>query len=90
MKKILPADVKICDVMTPNPDTLSNDDYIGYAIERMARYGYRNIPIENTKQGLVVLTVWNVMTHNSDILADAEEIESDREIMEEMSDIGGG
>jgi CBS domain-containing protein len=89
-EKKLPADVKVCDVMTPNPDALSNDDYIGYAVERMARYGYRNIPIEDSKQGPVVLTVWNVMTHISDILADAEEIETDREIMEEMSDIGGG
>jgi CBS domain-containing protein len=89
-EKKLPADVMIRDVMTPNPDALSRDDYIGYAIERMARYGYRNIPIEDSKQGPVVLTVWNVMTHISDILADAEEIETDREIMEDISDIGGG
>ena len=85
----LPADVAIEDVMTPNPDALSPDDYIAYAVERMARYGYRNIPVDEG-DGLNVLTVWDVMMHLSDILADAEESESDREILEEMADIGGG
>lgn len=89
-EKKLPADVILRDVMTPNPDSLNRDDYIGYAVERMARYGYRNIPVEDGKEGPVVLTVWNVMTHVSDILIDAEETESDREIVEEMADIGGG
>ena len=89
-EKKLPADVIVRDVMTPNPDSLNRDDYIGYAVERMARYGYRNIPVEDGREGPVVLTVWNVMTHVSDILTDAEEIESDREIVEEIADIGGG
>ncbi|NNE36666.1 MAG: CBS domain-containing protein [Gammaproteobacteria bacterium] len=85
----LPADVEIQDVMTPDPDALIPDDYIAYAVERMARYGYRTIPVQDGP-GLNVLTVWDVMMHLSDILADAEESENDREIVEEFTDIGGG
>ena len=88
-EKKLPAEVQVQEVMTPNPDALNPDDYIAYAVERMARYGYRTIPVEDGP-ALNVLTVWDVMMHLSDILADAEESESDREFVEEMADIGGG
>ena len=89
-EKRLPADVKIRDVMTPEPDSLHHDDYIGYAIERMARYGVRNIPVETDTSEKAVLTVWNVMTHLSEILADVEETEHDKDIIEAVTDTGGG
>jgi len=89
-ENLLPAEVIIRDVMTPNPDTLKTDDYIGYAIEKMARQGFRNIPISDENGNMSILTVWNVMSHLSEILADAEEAESDRHIVEAITDTGGG
>ena len=79
-EKLLPADVKIKDVMTPNPETLGRDDYISYAIERMGRFGFRNIPIQGENGKTTVLTVWNIMSHLSEILADIEEAETDVEV----------
>jgi CBS domain-containing protein len=49
-EKKLPAEVQVQEVMTPNPDALNPDDYIAYAVERMARYGYRTIPVEGGGQ----------------------------------------
>ena len=89
-EKLLPTDVKIRDVMTPNPDTLKTDDYISYSIEKMARYGYRNIPIVDENGDTSVLTVWNVMSHLSEILADAQEAELDKDIVNLLTDVGGG
>jgi CBS domain-containing protein len=89
-EKLLPSEVTVRDVMTPNPDALKTDDYINYAIEKMARYGFRNIPITDDKGNTTVLTVWNVMSHLSEILADAEEAENDKDIIDELTDTGGG
>jgi CBS domain-containing protein len=89
-EQLLPDEVKIRDVMTPDPELLEPSDYIAYAMERMARYGYRNIPIKLDEGGIAVLTVWNVMSHISDILIDVEEQESDLDMLNEITDIGGG
>jgi CBS domain-containing protein len=89
-EKLMPDDVKIRDVMTPDPEFLEPTDYIVYAIERMARYGYRNIPIKLEDKNIGVLTVWNVMSHISEILVDVEQEESDLDILNEITDIGGG
>ena len=89
-EKLLPDEVKIRDVMTPDPEVLEANNNIGYAMERMARYGYRNIPIKLEDGGTGVLTVWNVMSHISDILSDVEEVESDLDMLNEVTDIGGG
>ena len=89
-EKLLPADVIVRDVMTPDPDTLKRTDYIAYAIERMARYGFRNIPVLDEGSPPAVLTVWNVMSHLSEILADVEETEIDKDMIDEITDTGGG
>ncbi|MGK0297636.1 MAG: CBS domain-containing protein [Gammaproteobacteria bacterium] len=89
-EKRMPAEVAIRDVMTPNPDTLKTDDYISYAIEKMGRNGFRNIPIKNEAGTTSVLTVWNIMSHLSEILDDAEQAENDKEIVDEITDTGGG
>jgi CBS domain-containing protein len=89
-EKRLPGEVAIRDVMTPSPDTLKADDYISYAIEKMARYGFRNIPIVDDTGTTSVLTVWNIMSHMSEILEDVEQIEKDKEIVDEITDTGGG
>ncbi|MEX2352594.1 MAG: CBS domain-containing protein [Gammaproteobacteria bacterium] len=89
-ERLSPAEVSIWEVMTPNPEYLVSSDYIAYAIERMARYGFRNIPIVDPDKPPMVLTIWNVMSHLSEILADVEEDEIDRVILEEFTDTGGG
>jgi CBS domain-containing protein len=40
-----PANVALREVMTPRPQTLSEDDTIAHALNRMAVGGYRHIPI---------------------------------------------
>jgi CBS domain-containing protein len=89
-ESLLPGGVKMREVMTPAPETLKRLDYISYAIERMARYGFRNIPIVDDDGPPSVLTVWNVMSHLSQILAEVEESGMDREIIEAVTDTGGG
>ncbi len=89
-ERLLPAEVLIRDVMTPDPETLMRSDYISYAIERMARYGFRNIPVIDEGRPPAVLTVWNVMSHLSEILADIEEDGIDKDMFDELADIGGG
>ena len=89
-EKLIPAEVVIRDVMTPNPDTLKTDDHISYAIEKMGRNGFRKIPIEDESGTTSVLTVWNVISHLSEILDDAEQAENDKEIVDEITDTGGG
>jgi hypothetical protein len=37
-----------------------------------------------------VLTVWNIISHLSEILDDAEQAENDKEIVDEITDTGGG
>lgn len=39
------AHVKVDDIMTPNPEGLSPDDPIGFAMNRMAIGGFRHVPI---------------------------------------------
>jgi CBS domain-containing protein len=89
-EKCLPGEIAIRDVMTPNPDTLKADDFISYAIEKMARQGFRNVPIVDDTGTTSVLTVWNIMSHMSEILEDVEQIEKDKEIVDEITDTGGG
>lgn len=89
-ERLLPSATLIRDVMTPNPDTLKRSDYISYAIERMARHGFRNIPIVDEEGPLAVLTVWLVMLHLSEIIDEVEEAKIDNEIVSELADIGGG
>ena len=86
----LPGQTPVRDVMTPAPDTLKRSDYISYAIERMACYGFRNIPVADDEGPLAVLTIWMVMMHLSEILDEVKEAERDNEILSAVADIGGG
>lgn len=44
-KGLNPDDVKVRDIMTSNPDTLSPDDSAGDALELMHSRNYRHLPI---------------------------------------------
>ena len=84
----LPAETKICEVMTPDPKTLRAQDNVSYAIERMASRGFRHIPIIDDDSPAAVLTVWKVMTHLSGMLAEVAEVNA--AVVDEWTDIGGG
>jgi CBS domain-containing protein len=86
--RLIPAETPLRNVMTTNPDTLQSDNSIAYAIERMANRGFRNIPIVDDGDPPAVLTVWDVMSHLSTVLAEVED-EDDYEL-DEWTDIGGG
>lgn len=85
-----PAETYIQDVMTSHPEVLKQSECISYAIERMANRGFRNIPV--IKQGVPssVLSVWDVMSHLTDVLEEVEENGNDDEFLDEWTDIGGG
>ena len=91
-EKRLPADTAICDVMTPDPELLNHTDCISYAIERMATCGFRNIAIATDSDRIAMLSVWSVMAHLSEVLNEVQESrqEQDDEILDEMTDLGGG
>lgn len=87
--QLSPGETPIRDVMTSNPDQLRPIDNICYVIEKMASCGYRNVPIVNEDGAIAVLTVWDVMSHLSEVLAEVDEVE-DEEELEEWTDMGGG
>ena len=82
------SETSLRDVMTANPDTLRTGDGVSYAVERMATRGFRNIPIFDDDDPAAVLTVWDVMTHLSTVLAEVQENKTI--CLDEWTDIGGG
>jgi CBS domain-containing protein len=86
--RLIPAETSLRDVMTANPDTLRTGDGVSYAVERMATRGFRNIPIFDDDDPAAVLTVWDVMTHLSTVLAEVQENKTI--CLDEWTDIGGG
>ena len=85
----LPQETPVREVMTPEPDHLRPIDNFPYVIERMASRGYRHVPIVDDKGSASVLTVWDVMSHLTDVLAEVENDDFEEEL-EEWADIGGG
>ncbi len=86
--RLIPEEICLRDVMTVNPDILRPGDCVSYAVERMASRGFRNIPIVDDDDPAAVLTVWDVMSHLSEVLAEVEEDDADD--LDEWTDIGGG
>lgn len=86
----IPADTAICEVMTPDPETLAPEDCVSYAIARMTGGGFRNVPIVVDDKTVGVLSVRHVMAHLSEVFAEIEDPAADETDMEEWIDIGGG
>ncbi len=86
--RLIPEETSLRNVMTVNPDTLRPGDCVSYAVERMASRGFRNIPIVDDEDPAAVLTVWDVMSHLSEVLDEVEE--DDANDLDEWTDIGGG
>jgi CBS domain-containing protein len=82
------SSTRITEVMTASPETLSPDDSISWAINKMAVGGYRNIPIVDDEVLVAVLSVRDVSGLLFELVAEA----ADRDSVEinPWTDIGGG
>lgn len=59
-----PARVKVDEVMTPNPESLSPEDPIGFAMNRMAIGGFRHVPIVDARRKPVgILSVRTILRY---------------------------
>lgn len=86
--RLIPKEISLRNVMTVNLDTLRSGDSVSYAVEHMASREFRNIPIVDDDDPAAVLTVWDVMSHLSEVLDEVEE--DDAHDLDEWTDIGGG
>lgn len=86
--RLVPAETSITEVLTAELDTLRPEDNINYAVQRMATRAFRNIPIVENNRPVAMLTIWDVMTHLSSVLAEVEELVNAD--LDEWTDIGGG
>lgn len=85
-----PAETKVREVMTPEPETLRAHHSIVYAINRMVVRGFRNIPIvDDDGKAIAVLDVRDVMKHLDAVFTEVQEGQGGAE-WDEWTDIGGG
>jgi len=88
---LLPADVRLGDVMTAQPEALRRHDCITYAINRMATRNIRNVPvIDDDGRPVGLLRVWDVIAHLADVLDEMAETPTERGTDAQWIDIGGG
>ena len=60
----VPAETPITDVMTPDPECLSFDDEIVFALNKMTVGGFRHIPIlDNDGTAIAVVSMRDVVAH---------------------------
>ena len=70
----LPGRTSVADVMTVDPEVLQAGEFIGQAIHRMGRGGFRNMPIvDESGRPAGVLSVRDVVEHLSDLFVFEEE-----------------
>ena len=54
----------VSEFMTPDPDTLTPDDTIAYALNRMVEGGYRHVPlVDQSHKPIGILVMRDVMAH---------------------------
>ena len=86
-----PAETRIRDVMTAEPETLRPHDAIPYAINRMVVRGFRNIPIvDDQGKAVAVLDVRDIISHLSEVFDDLVQGKVIENEWDEWTDIGGG
>jgi CBS domain-containing protein len=68
----VPRDTPLREVMTPDPEALTPDDRICYAINRMATAGYRTLPIVDAERRPIgVVTVNDIVRWLADVFPEA-------------------
>ncbi len=63
-----PAEVLVSSVMTPNPESLSENDSIAYALNLMSLGGYRHVPILRNGKPAGVVSVRAILSYLPKIL----------------------
>jgi CBS domain-containing protein len=67
LRRVAAADVDqqrpVCEVMTPDPESLAPDDGVAFALNRMVLQGYRHIPIVDGDNPLGILSVRDVVRY---------------------------
>ncbi len=66
-----PAEVRLGDVMTPDPFTLKPDDPPAFAIHRMVEQGLRHLPVIEDERLVGFISVRNVLRYiHEDVIAE--------------------
>ena len=58
-------DIPVSAIMTANPESLSSDDSVAYAVNRMSIGGYRHIPILKDGKPTGMISIRDVMRYLS-------------------------
>ncbi len=53
----------VSHIMTPNPETIHNDDSIACALNIMSVGGFRNIPIMQNDVAAYVVSIWDILRY---------------------------
>jgi CBS domain-containing protein len=66
-------DRPVSEVMTPNPETVHEDETVAYALHAMSVHGYRHLPVANDQgQAISIISARDVLRLLSDRFASAE------------------
>lgn len=57
------ADLPVADFMTRDPETVTTDDTLAFALHKMAVGGYRHLPVLNDGQPSGVISVRDMLQH---------------------------
>ncbi len=87
-KNLEPKATPVAEVMTRDVETLTPEDIVSYAINKMAVGGFRNVPIVDGDEVVAVLGIRDVIGHLFDLLFAVAERESTE--VTPWTDIGGG
>lgn len=60
-----PAKIPVGEIMTPHPDTLSEDDSLAFAVNKMSVGGFRHVPILSGGKPVGVISVRDVLRYLS-------------------------
>lgn len=55
----------VASLMTPHPETLTDDDSLAYAVNRMSVGGYRHVPILRDGRAVGIISIRDVLTYLS-------------------------
>jgi CBS domain-containing protein len=59
----------VLDLMTPEPETLTEEDSLAYAVNKMSVGGYRHIPVEKGRRTAWIISVRDVLGYLSKLFS---------------------
>lgn len=60
--------LKVSELMTPNPETLTGDDSLAFAVNKMSVGGYRHIPILKQEKIAGIISIRDVLRYLSGLI----------------------